>query len=75
METVGQLAGLLKIGVGAGLTLAKSNDQKQFNADASASYETTSYNISASIHSDEDGGFWLPNIQLNRPGFLRELVN
>ena len=51
VETVGQLAGLLKIGVGAGLTLAKSNDQKQFNADASASYETTSYNISASIHS------------------------
>ena len=25
--------------------------------------------------ADEDGGFWLPNIQLNRPGFLRELVN
>ena len=42
---------MLKIGVGAGLTLAKSNDQKQFNADGSVSYESTSYNISASIHS------------------------
>ncbi len=51
VETVGKLRGLLKIGVGAGLTLAKSNDQKQFNADGSVSYESTSYNISASVNS------------------------
>ena len=51
VETVGELAGLLKIGIGAGLTLAKSNDQKQFNADGSVSYETTAYSLSASVHS------------------------
>jgi hypothetical protein len=51
VETIGQLTGLLEIGVGAGLTLAKANDQRQFNADVNVSYETTAYNISAAINS------------------------
>jgi putative salt-induced outer membrane protein YdiY len=51
VETVGGLAGLLRIGVGAGVTLAKSNDQRQLNADSSVSYETPNYTISANTNS------------------------
>ena len=51
VETVGELSGLLRISVGAGLTLAKSNDQRQFNADSSVSYETPNYLFNASTNS------------------------
>ena len=52
VETVGELTGLLKIGVGAGLTMAKSNDLRQFTADSSISYESPSFTMSASINSN-----------------------
>ena len=51
VETVGELTGLLQIRVGAGVTLAKSNDQRQVNADSNISYETTRYTISATTSS------------------------
>ena len=51
VETVGELTGLLQIGVSAGLTLAKSNDQKQVNAESNISYETTRHSISATTSS------------------------
>ena len=50
-ETVGQLTGLFTNAVGAGFTLAKSNDYRQLNVDASISYQTTSYRISATVNS------------------------
>ena len=51
VETVGELSGLLRISVGAGLTLAKSNDQRQLNADSSVTYETPNYHFNASTNS------------------------
>ena len=50
-QTVRGVGGLLTTRTGAGFSLAKSNNQKQFSAEASLSYETTGYLISADLNS------------------------
>jgi len=50
-QTVSGLSGFLAVTVGGGLAITKSNDQKQFTADASASYETTGYRTNAYLNS------------------------
>jgi len=37
--------------IGAGMSLAKSHNQKQFNIDGSANYQTTNYRMTASVSS------------------------
>jgi hypothetical protein len=50
-QTVKGLSGLLEVNVGAGLSLSKSNNQKQSNADARISYQTPRYAASAAVSS------------------------
>ena len=50
-QTVAGLTGLLEASVGAGMTLSKSNNQKQSNADANISYETPRYLATATVSS------------------------
>jgi Protein of unknown function, DUF481 len=50
-QTVAGLSGLLEISVGGGLSLTKSNNQKQFNADGGVSYETPGYRAAFSFSS------------------------
>ena len=50
-QTVRGVGGLLTAQTGAGFSLAKANNQKQFSADASLSYETTGYLVSATLNS------------------------
>ncbi len=50
-ETVKGLGGLLKVRSGAGFSLAKANNQKQFSAEASVNYETPSFFVSADLNS------------------------
>lgn len=51
VETVGQLRGLLEVSASGGLTVSKGNDQKQINGEATISYETPAFGISASVNS------------------------
>lgn len=50
-QTVKGLSGLLEMNVGAGVTLSKSNSQKQFNADSGISYQTPRYLTKAAVSS------------------------
>ena len=51
VQTVGQLRGLLEVSAGGGLSLSKSNDQKQFNADVRVGYQAPHYDIRGEVHS------------------------
>ena len=51
-QTVRGVGGLLTAQTGAGFSLAKANNQKQFSADASLSYETPGYLVSATLNSN-----------------------
>jgi len=50
-QTVKGLSGLLEMNVGAGVTLSKSNSQKQFNADGGVSYQTPRYQTKVAVSS------------------------
>jgi hypothetical protein len=50
-QTVKGFSGLLEVSIGAGLTLSKSNNQKQTNADVGISYRTPRYYASAAVSS------------------------
>jgi hypothetical protein len=50
-QTLGEGVRLIEANVGAGFSIAKSNDQKQFNVDGSFAYQTTNYRMTSSVSS------------------------
>ncbi|HMF76028.1 MAG TPA: DUF481 domain-containing protein [Bryobacteraceae bacterium] len=50
-QTVGETAHLLQVNLGAGLSLAKSNNQKQVDIEGSLRYQTTNYRLTSSVNS------------------------